>query len=365
MTTFNTQRWDPQIAEAEGRLLDILQRLGRQRIPELEVGDFIEDLQKEPKAEPREGKLELFEEETGVRLLLRILEQVVIRVFNKLANVTDSFEKTSLEKLRVGEENKCLEKEVKSLKSKLRANTAAKNELEKLKDENSKLKSLLAKHSKSPEAAESEISLKKRKKSPLFDADKLATTPELERSGSVIFKRKAAKTADQMDSPTSHLNDPSFVPETLEVTSSPGCKKSTKFRGNRSVPDTPEKEGLRPSDNIEECLTPEKLPGISRNRVAPTSPVITTSKRMKLVRRTEVLTENRTKLTKTEPVKSSKVKKSKPTITTEEKNVLKVAEDLSSLNSKERVHYIRLGKSLDSVHGVGWRRGISHPVWGV
>ena len=76
MTTFNTQRWDPQIAEAEGRLLDILQRLGQQRIPELEVGDFIEDLQKEPKAEPREGKLELFEEETGVRLLLRILEQV-------------------------------------------------------------------------------------------------------------------------------------------------------------------------------------------------------------------------------------------------------------------------------------------------
>ena len=142
MTTFNTQRGDPQIVEAEARLLDILQRLGQQRIPELEVGDFLEDLQTEGKAGPREGKLELSEEETGVKLLLRLLEQVVTRVFSKVTNVTESLEKTSLEKLRLEEENKCLEKEVKSLKSKLRATTAAKSELEKLREENSRLKSL-------------------------------------------------------------------------------------------------------------------------------------------------------------------------------------------------------------------------------
>ena len=341
MTTFNTQRGDPQIAEAEARLLDILTRLGQQRIPELEVGDFLEDLQSKPEAEPREGKLGLFEEETGVRLLLRILEQVVSRVFNKLTNVTESLEKTSLEKLRLEEENKCLEKEVKSLKaSKLRVSTAAKSEVEKLKEENAKLKSLLASHSKSPEATE--VSLKKRKKSPLFDKEKVASSPNMQRSGSVLFPRNVSphKVA-LLHSTAAHLDDTSFVPETLEVFSSPGCKKSTTFRGNRSVPDTPEKEGPSPSANIEVFVSPVKVAGICRTRNTPPSPVITSTKKRKPIRIVESK-ENRTKNSKAEPVKSSKVRRSKPNNSTDERNILKVTDDLTSLNSK-KVGKIDLG----------------------
>lgn len=333
MTTFNTQRGDPQIAEAETRLLDILQRLGQQRIPDLEVEDFLEDLQNDAEAEPRKGKLEACEEETAVKLLLRILEQVVRRVFNKLTNVTESLEKTSLEKLRVEEENKCLEKEVKSLKSKLRTTTVAKTEMEKLRSENARLKALLDSKSKSPEPEAAEISVKKRKKSPLFDAEKVAASPNMQRSGSVIFQRTVSPTnVSLLHSTAAHLDDTSFVPETLEVASSPGCRKSTKFRGNRTVPDTPEKDRLSPSANIEVCVSPVAV--VSRNRKTPTSPLITSTKKRKLIR-IESSKENRIKANKTEAVKISKVKRSKPSTSTEERNILKLADDSSSLNSKK------------------------------
>jgi len=73
MTTFGTQRLNPDIAKAEERLTEILTGLGKNRIPELEVGDFYEDLINEPCSG---GKLETFEEQIGIRLGLRILDQV-------------------------------------------------------------------------------------------------------------------------------------------------------------------------------------------------------------------------------------------------------------------------------------------------
>ena len=91
MTTFSSQRRDPGVAKAEERLCDILTCLGlnviilvynkvncllkgKNRIPELEVGEFYEDLVKEPKSQ---GRLEAFEEQIGIRLGLRILDQVM------------------------------------------------------------------------------------------------------------------------------------------------------------------------------------------------------------------------------------------------------------------------------------------------
>ena len=78
MATFSSQRLDPKIAQAEERLCDILNGLGKHRIPELEVGDFYEELIDEPKSQ---GKLRTFEEQIGVRLGLRILDQVMLDQF--------------------------------------------------------------------------------------------------------------------------------------------------------------------------------------------------------------------------------------------------------------------------------------------
>ena len=78
MTAFSTQRLGPKIAQAEERLCDVLNGLGKHRILELEVSDFYEELIDEPKSQ---GKLRTFEEQIGVRLGLRILDQVMLEQF--------------------------------------------------------------------------------------------------------------------------------------------------------------------------------------------------------------------------------------------------------------------------------------------
>ena len=60
---------------AQERLVNILHSLGKSRIPELEVGDFYDDLERTG-AERESDKLETWEEQLGVRLGLRIIDQV-------------------------------------------------------------------------------------------------------------------------------------------------------------------------------------------------------------------------------------------------------------------------------------------------
>eukprot|EP00088_Acartia_fossae_P067585 TRINITY_DN84503_c0_g1_i1.p1 TRINITY_DN84503_c0_g1~~TRINITY_DN84503_c0_g1_i1.p1 ORF type:complete len:139 (-),score=28.87 TRINITY_DN84503_c0_g1_i1:41-457(-) len=62
----------PEVAQE--RLVNILHSLGKSRIPELEVGDFYDDLERTG-AERESDKLETWEEQLGVRLGLRIIDQ--------------------------------------------------------------------------------------------------------------------------------------------------------------------------------------------------------------------------------------------------------------------------------------------------
>ena len=76
MTTFVTQRINPVVAKAEERLVEILNGLEK-KIPELKVGDFYEDLAKEPN---EQESLKVFEEQIGIRLMLRIIDLVCIQL---------------------------------------------------------------------------------------------------------------------------------------------------------------------------------------------------------------------------------------------------------------------------------------------
>jgi hypothetical protein len=76
MTTFVTQRINPVVAKAEERLVEILNSLEK-RIPELQVGDFYEDLAKEPN---EHESLKVFEEQIGIRLMLRIIDLVCLHL---------------------------------------------------------------------------------------------------------------------------------------------------------------------------------------------------------------------------------------------------------------------------------------------
>ena len=49
---------------------------GKTRIPELEVGDFYDDLEKNVGEGVFDDKLEAWEEQVGIRLGLRIIDQV-------------------------------------------------------------------------------------------------------------------------------------------------------------------------------------------------------------------------------------------------------------------------------------------------
>ena len=330
-TSSNIHSRPGQIAEAEGQLLNILNRLGQQKIPELEIEDFFEDLQKQTRSSPDRN----FEEQIGVRLLFGILDKLLVQVFNRLSNVSSSFEKSSLEILRVEAENKSLQKEVKGLKLKL-----------KLSDNNSS-RATSATHLNDSGAGQN--TSKKKKKSPLFqnDVDLTVKNQQVSRSGSRIFSRKASPSP--VDFGQSHMEDISYVPDTLQV-ASPGCRKSTKVTERSSVPDTPEKTQsniehcvtpkskasteLRPSGIIEQCVTPDS----KTKKEIPRSPLLSLTensivpKKRKLILRSEVLKVNRNKTEKTEL--SSKTKKSKAN-TSDDKNIFKEKDDENISNCKK------------------------------
>jgi len=116
MTTFNTQRQVPEVARAEKKLLGILNILGKTRIPELEVGDFYDDLEKNVDEGVFDDKLEAWEEQVGIRLGLRIIDQVMLEQFSKLEDLTITLNDISQEKIRLENENKRLNSELENLK---------------------------------------------------------------------------------------------------------------------------------------------------------------------------------------------------------------------------------------------------------
>jgi len=334
MTTFSTQRLDPEVAKAEERLSEILTCLGRNRIPELEVGDFYEDLVKEPKSQ---GKLEAFEEQIGIRLGLRILDQVMLEQFTKIeeqdivqSDLREQLEHTSKEKSEIEEENKSYKKELTNLKKQFKAvenDSQVKkhdqknsiSEISTLKGENQKLKLKLANLVKQYDLVISElrfdnnqlpsapppvpaindlpkVSTRKRK-SPTPESE-MTNTP-VKRSNSRIFSRKLSpnEALIHSNSTQAHIDDISFVPETLSVNESPVVIKS--LPGLKvSVPDTPEKKknNKLASKVFHQSVTPEKVKfHTSEHKVEarlekpPTSPVIARTlsrgKKMRLVMR--------------------------------------------------------------------------------
>ena len=131
ITTFSFQRQSPEMEQVEQRLLDIFNILGRSRIPELEFGDFFDVLERIPSS----GKgLETWEEQIGVRLGLRILDQVFFANFAKQEELSQTLTKLTSEKEMVEGENKKLREEMETLT----------HSSETLKQENRRLKNELA-----------------------------------------------------------------------------------------------------------------------------------------------------------------------------------------------------------------------------
>merc|ERR1719480_469578 len=135
MTTFSSQRQLPEVAQAENRLLDIFNLLGRSRIPDLEVGEFCDDLERSPGSGQ---SLESWEEQIGVRLGLRILDQVIFDHFSKQEELGQTLIELKSEKKNVETENKQLRAEVAALKQ------ASEGKAEALQKENRRLKGKLA-----------------------------------------------------------------------------------------------------------------------------------------------------------------------------------------------------------------------------
>jgi len=302
MTTFSTQRKDPGVAKAEERLGEILTCLGKNRIPELEVGDFYEDLVKEPKSQ---GRLEAFEEQIGIRLGLRILDQVMLEQFTRIEDLVaienDLKEEVRLvteEKVKADRQNKRMRTEIGVLQKRIQekksdsptlTNEHKTQELEltSLKTENQKLKSKLGILVKQYEQLASELrgtppsntsehlpqshelpvpkkTNSRKRKSPSPE-DHLSKTP-VKSGKSRVFSRKLSSNEALIhsNSTQAHIDDISFVPqtETLMVGESPGISKPTPLPSiKHSVPDTPEKSKADSGSfkNYKHLVTPEKV----------------------------------------------------------------------------------------------------------
>jgi len=301
MTTFSSQRKDPGVAKAEERLGEILTCLGKNRIPELEVGEFYEDLVKEPKSQ---GRLEAFEEQIGIRLGLRILDQVMLEQFNKLEDLVDvekelkeQVEKITEEKLESDLENRTMKIEIVNLKNRIKEAKSESQTLQKdhrsqeseyasLKIENQNLKSKLANLVKQyeqilcelrgptpsdelePKPAFNSVPVPKRtnskkRKSPT--PEDLSKTP-VKSCKSRVFARKLSPNEALLHSISTQaqMDDISFVPETLGIGESPKVPLPVPCRKTSSVPETPEK--LKSSSKLvskysdsEQSVTPEKI----------------------------------------------------------------------------------------------------------
>lgn len=392
MTTFSSQRQLPEVAQAESRLLDIFNLLGRSRIPDLEVGEFCDDLDRSPGSG---HSLESWEEQIGVRLGLRILDQVIFDHFSKQEELGQTLtelqsekqavesEKQRLshtltqlksEKQTVVRENKVLKAEIAALKHSSETKVTEVNTVGALQEENKRLKSSLAKLMKQCDGLTSEItrdppsssrpssvslpvpatsksssevssspskpprpmrgehpghvtsfgqseasSVSRKRKTPSpqppagvrwseKEDPALGSTPKISKSTSRVFSRKLSPNEALLVSASStqlHISDPSFVPDTLQVTkglatpkSSSSCRRYDQDNMEITVPDTPERsqeDPFPPSANIEPCVTPEA--GADPGALSPLikSARLKSGRKMVLVHRKEVLRESNCK----------------------------------------------------------------------
>ena len=114
----------------------------------MEVGDFYDDLNKSGGAE----QLEAWEEQVGIRLYLRIIDQMCLEQSSRLEDQTQDIARLKEEKVAIQEENSKVRKELKKL-TKAQAKVASSSEskleskdaMESLLRENKSLKDQLSK----------------------------------------------------------------------------------------------------------------------------------------------------------------------------------------------------------------------------
>ena len=340
MTTFSTQKQIPEVARAEERLQNILTVIGRTRIPELEVGDFYEDLEKTSGG--GDDKLEQWEEQVGVRLGLRILDNIMLEQFNRQEELQLLIDDITREKVNLEKEIKVLKADLlqaKQMNSKSIDVKSDSNEIKILKKENLKWKEKFSnlvqqydqlanelkidqnskkidsQHLDVEENACKEANRKRKSPSSVVEIEKkldkamIDSTPKSKR----LFSRSRNPQSSNSHSTQAHLDDKSFVPDTLQIvnnqdTSNKRTLPVPRSSNNKdvdmeiSIPDTPERSQLHPSNNIEVCVTPEKImAGSIKIRNGPVSPLIArgtylpNNKKMRIFHREEVLRESNIK----------------------------------------------------------------------
>ena len=327
MTTFATQRQLPDVARAEERLLGILAAVGRTRIPELAVGDFYPDLGREE----GEGRPAPWEEQLGVRLVLRILDQIVCEQFSKQEELATKVERMAewkkkvlvqVDKLKT--EKKILEDEVATLRRQKEDRSSSQEEIDQLK---------LGKISAETEADKLRIDNKNLKNklhkivgqyqqmaAEVMGSSTDAGTVQPEAptnvsnsglketsgsdSGNLTRKRKSPSSSPEprsrplsqvfprsrRGSPQStqaHAGDASFVPDTLRVAAaaSPASRSTLPLAAVSRVPDTPTKT---PSPTIEQVPSPDQEPA-SPTYVKQKRVTLPGNKNVRLVLRNETL----------------------------------------------------------------------------
>ena len=329
MTTFATQRQLPDVARAEERLLGILAAVGRTRIPELEVGDFYPDLGREE----GEGRPAPWEEQLGVRLVLRILDQIVCEQFSKQEELATKVERMAewkkkvvvqMDKLKT--EKKTLEDEAAALRRQKEDKSSsqeevdllklgkisAETEADKLKIENKNLKNKLHKiigqyqqmaaevMGSSTDAGTAQLepppnvsnsgpketggleNLTRKRKSPSSSPEPRSRPP------SQVFprSRRGSPPSPPAQSTQAHAGDASFVPDTLRVAAaSPASRSTLPLAAVSRVPDTPTKT---PSPTIEQVPSPDQEPA-SPTYVKQKRVTLPGNKNVRLVLRTETL----------------------------------------------------------------------------
>ena len=229
-----------EISKAEEWLLSILNKIGKTRIPDLEVEDFYEDFVKSNGGCNKE-KLKPWEELVGIRLSLRILDNIMVEQFQRQEEQHLLIDNLSNEKLTLENEVGTLREQLSHLEQ---SSSESRQKSDAILKENWKLKDKLANLVKSYDLLLNELKLDQKVK--------------------MSSSRSRNPGQSISNSTQAHIEDKSFVPETLQILN------LHKSANKRTLPVPSD-----PSDKIEICLPSEKL-SCTTNYVTecPKSPLI-------------------------------------------------------------------------------------------
>ena len=260
MTTLSSNYENSKVANAEERLLNILNLIGKTRIPDLEVGDFYEDFVKSNGGCNKE-KLKPWEELVGIRLSLRILDNIMVEQFQRQEEQHLLIDNLSNEKLTLENEVETLREQLSHLEQ---SSSESRQKSDAILKENWKLKDKLANLVKSYDLLLNELKLDQKVKMLLPVETEYNELEKFTFKSKKLFSRSRNPGQSISNSTQAHVEDKSFVPETLQILN------LHKSANKRTLPVPSD-----PSDKIEICLPSEKL-SCTTNYVTecPKSPLI-------------------------------------------------------------------------------------------